>query len=335
MFERILVPLDGTKRSEKAIPVAARIARASKGTIVLVEVILPPVEFGTYTPDRTVALKPGAFVERTETAASYLRGITMLYASDLAGIDVETEILAGAVSPELSRAASKEKADLIVLCSRGEVGLKRRVFGSVAQEMERHSATAVLVLNEHEARFPASGAPHPLRVLVPLDGSLLSEEALLPAASLTAAVSSSPQSELHLLRVVDGPLIYENRKGQAYMSDLVREGALQDAEMYLESVIERRTKDLMKLNLCMKSSVVASMNVAGAIVQEAEQARGTASSFDLIAMTTHGRSGLLRVALGSVTENVLGATKLPLLIIRSRQAKVKPGYSPCPSSLAE
>lgn len=136
-----------------------------------------------------MALKPGAFVERKETAASYLRGITMRYASDLAGIDVETENLAGAVSPELSRAAHQEKADLIVLCSRGDVGLKRRVFGSIAQELERHSTTAVLVLNEHEARFPAPGTPYPLRVLVPLDGSILSEEALLPTAYLTAAVS--------------------------------------------------------------------------------------------------------------------------------------------------
>lgn len=76
------------------------------------------------------------------------------------------------------------------------------------------------------------------------------------------------------MHVVDEPSIYENRKGQAYMSDLVRERAVQDAEVYLESVIERYAKDLVGLHLCMRSSVVASMNVAGAIVQEAEQTKG-------------------------------------------------------------
>ena len=86
MFQRILVPLDGSELSEKAIPVAAWIARASGGTIVFVSVVLPPIEFGTYSPDRTIPLKPGAFERREVEAKNYLTAVITTHAENLAGI---------------------------------------------------------------------------------------------------------------------------------------------------------------------------------------------------------------------------------------------------------
>src|SRR5260370_16881287 len=104
MFKRILVPLDGSKRSERAIPVAARIARATGGTIVFVEVVLPAVELGTYTGDRTIELKPSAFARREEAAASYLESIREPYASELAGIKTELDLSPGAAAPPIYQA---------------------------------------------------------------------------------------------------------------------------------------------------------------------------------------------------------------------------------------
>lgn len=66
MFQRILVPLDGSKYAERAIPVAARLARASGGSLVFVRVVLPPVKFGTHTPQHSIALKPEAFEARKD-----------------------------------------------------------------------------------------------------------------------------------------------------------------------------------------------------------------------------------------------------------------------------
>lgn len=151
MFERILVPLDGSKRSERAIPVAARIARATGGTIVFVEVVLPPVEFEIYSGDRTIELKPSAFQRREEAASSYLTSIPETYANELAGINTELDLTAGAASPETYEAARFEGIDLIVLCGHGETGLKRWALGSIAQEAVRHSPVPVLALNEHSA----------------------------------------------------------------------------------------------------------------------------------------------------------------------------------------
>ena len=322
MFERILVPLDGSKASEQAIPVAARIARATGATIVFVEVVLPPVEFGTYTADRTVELKPSAFERREERAGGYLARIPETYASELAGIRTELDLSAGAASPEIYEAARLEGVDLIVLCSHGETVLKRWAFGSIAQEAVRHSPVPVLVLNEHSVFPTLLDVPHPLRVLVTLDGSVLAESAILPAAYLVTALSASLQNELHLLRVVDLPSAYGSMKSQAHISDGVHEEAKQEAENYVQSIAARCTMDLAGFNLQVSSSVVDSTDVAGTIVREAAQARDVVKStgYDLIAMATHGRSGLPRLLMGSVTEHVLGATTLPLFVVRPKLA---------------
>ena len=148
MFQRILVPLDGSELSEKAIPVAAWIARASGGTIVFVSVVLPPIEFGTYSPERTFALKPSAFERREAEANRYLTGITTKYADELAGINTEIDVTAGAMSAGIYSEARLEHVDLIVIYSKGETGLNRWVFGSIAQEVVRHSPVPVLVLQE-------------------------------------------------------------------------------------------------------------------------------------------------------------------------------------------
>ena len=148
MFQRILVPLDGSELSEKAIPVATWIARASGGTIIFVSVVLPPIEFGTYSPDRTIPLKPGAFVIRETEAKSYLTGVLTTYANELAGIPTEIDVTAGAVSSEIYSEARLEHVDLIVIATKSETGLTRWVFGSVAEEVVRRSPVPVLVLQE-------------------------------------------------------------------------------------------------------------------------------------------------------------------------------------------
>jgi nucleotide-binding universal stress UspA family protein len=148
MFQRILVPLDGSDLSEKAIPVAAWIAHASGGTIVFVNVVLPPIEFGTYSPERTISLKPSAFERREVEAKNYLTGVISTHADELKGITTEIDVTAGAVSSEIYSEARLVHVDLIVICSKGETGLKRWVFGDVAQEVVRHSTVPVLVLQE-------------------------------------------------------------------------------------------------------------------------------------------------------------------------------------------
>ncbi len=329
MFQRILVPLDGSDGAERAIPVAARIARASGGSIVFIRVVPPPAEVGTFGTGLhgTIAMKPEVEASEKEfaDATNYLVTVITAYVDELAGIATETDVATGAASSTIFSTAGYEYVDLIVMCSHGETGLKRWVFGSVAQQAVRHSPVPVLVLNEHGVVPPVPDAAHPLRILVPLDGSELAESALEPATQLIAALTAPAQGELHLLRVVDLPSAYGKMKSQAYISDGVQEEARKEAEAYVKAVADRLYETTFatgKLNIT--SSAAVSTDVAGTIIKLAEQTEGDeSSSCDLIAIATHGRGGLRRMVMGSVTEHLLGSTRLPLLIVRPHEAEMK------------
>lgn len=333
MFQRILVPLDGSERAERAIPVAASLARAMGGTLVFLRVVLPPVEFGTYGVDHLVAVKPNAYEARLAEAESYLDKVQIAYAEDLAGLAIEKEVDSGAVSSSICVAARLEHVDLVVLCSQGETSLKRWFFGSVAQEAIRQSPAPVLVLEEAGVGFPAPGVARPLRVLVPLDGSPLAEAVLEPAVHLATALAGPAPVLLHLLRIAELPSGYGSLKSQAYLFESVQEEARQEALAYLRIVADRlRAEVFPGWKLTITSSVLTHRGVAGAIVQAAERPtrEEELGGFHLIAMATHGRSGLSRLLMGSVTEHVLGATRLPLFIVRPQEreaAREKGGES--------
>ncbi len=331
MFQRILVPLDGSNSSERAIPVAARIARACGGSIVFLHVVLLPAEVGTFGGGLrgTIAMKPAIEASEKELAgaASYLAAIIAAYADELAGIATEMDVAAGAASPIIFSTTHDEHVDLVVLCSHGETGLKRWVLGSVAQQAVRHSPVPVLVLNEHGMVPPVFYAAHSLRILVPLDGSALAEAAVEPAAQLIAALAAPAQCELHLLRVVDLPSAYGRMKSQAHLSDSVQEEARKEAETYVQAMAERlreTTFAAFKLNITWSAAV--NSDVAGTIIKQAEQTESS-DGYDVITIATHGRGGFKRLVMGSVTEQLLGATKLPLLIVRPQPAQDKPTTS--------
>jgi nucleotide-binding universal stress UspA family protein len=315
MFQRIVVPLDGSERAERAIPVAARLARASGGSIVFVRVVLPPVDFGKYAARHTTVWERKLYETERGEAASYLAGIILTHASDLVGIDTEMGVASGIVPPTICSVAGSEHADLIVVCSRGETGLSRWFFGSVAQEVVRHSPVPVLVLHEQGAALPS-------RAVVALDSSPFSESALEPAAQLIAALAAPTQGILHLLRVVDLPPAEGTWRSQAHIDAAMRVQARHEAESYLRAVAEHLCHGpLAALKLAITSSVVASPDVARTIIHQAEHGGMTGQVGDcaLIALATHGRTGLRRLLMGSVTEQVLGATKLPLLVVRPQE----------------
>jgi nucleotide-binding universal stress UspA family protein len=179
------------------------------------------------------------------------------------------------------------------------------------------------VLNERGILPAALSAAHRLRVLVPLDGSALAEAALEPAAQLIAALAAPAQCDLHLLRVVDLPPAYGSMKSQAHISDSMQQEARQEAQTYVQAMAERlRETTFATCKLQLTSSVAVSTDVAGTISTQAEQT-GSSDGYDVIAIATHGRGGLKRLVMGSVTEHLLGSTKLPLLIVRPQETETK------------
>lgn len=335
MFERILVPLDGSTRAEAALPIAARVARATGGSVVLLQVISLPMSDGMIYgygsglnmgygygggPDMSYGYGSGQSAiatiseqvgETEETdAAAYL---TRMAHSDLfAGITTTTEVDVGFPAPQILALAEQRSVNLIILCSHGRTGLTRWVLGSVAQRVIHHSHVPVLVLREEGSALTATGRP--LSAVVALDGSPLAETALLPTAHLVAALAQHTRGVLHLLHVVRP---YVSLSDEDAISHHDRE-EVEQAQVYLQRVRERLLEQTSDLNLQITWAAPLAQDAAETIVTTAEKGTERTGEIgcDVLAMATHGHGGIERWVMGSVTERVLEATTLPMLVVR-------------------
>jgi nucleotide-binding universal stress UspA family protein len=158
-------------------------------------------------------------------------------------------------------------------------------------------------------------------MLVPLDGSPLAETVLAPARTLALALTQPGPAYIHLLLVV--PPYGAVRE---YMPDAL---LLDGATVYLEQVARGLRSQGDDGALTVTWSVVAQGDIAhgilAAVEMEATSVAGeSVPRCGMIAMATHGHSGVARWALGSVTERVLHGTKLPLLIVRPQEVMAAP-----------
>jgi nucleotide-binding universal stress UspA family protein len=312
MFQRILVPLDGSERAERVLPIAGRIARATDGTVILMQVVNFPAEYVQYLAETKAFTTTLLDVEQTQ-AQNYLKNLTT--SDDLDGVTKAVSVVRGAPAVAILAVVHEQQADLIVISSHGRTGFKGWALGNVAMKVARHSPVPVLVLREGGSVLVStySDEARSFRALVTLDGSDLAERALVPAAHLVAALSAPQTGALHLNRVVELPPA--DSQHSQLMDATAREYALSQAATYLSTAADQlRTGLGADLKLSITWSVVADEDVAHSIVRTAEE--GEPGGYDLIAMATHGRSGIQRWEMGSVTERVLQATKRPLLIVR-------------------
>ncbi len=286
MVKRILVPLDGSARAEGALPAAGWIARGSGGTVVLMQVVNFPATYGQYLAQTRAFTSDLLDVQQIQ-AENYLKH--MAKSDDLDGVEKTIQVVRGAPALAILAVAHEQQADLILLCSHGRTGLRRWALGSAVQKVARQSPVPVLVLREGG-----------------------------PAADLIMALSTSETGVLHLTCVVELPAA-DSEPGQ-HLEPQAREQALSQATTYLSTVADQLRHDLAGTHQpAITWSVVTDEDVAHGILRVAEE--GESADYDLIAMATHGRSGIQRWVVGSITERVLLATKRPLLIVRSWKAR--------------
>ena len=325
MFQRIVLPLDGSRRAEAAIPVAARLARASHGTVILMRAVEPLTAYGPYI-SRPSGPASTFSSQARDDVSSYLNRVAG--DTSLAGLRVTIRVTEGAAADSILSLSRAEHADLIVMCAHGVTGPHHWKLGGVSQHVVRHALSPVLLLSEPTpgAELDASGdqLAHVLRALIPLDGSMVAEAAIPAAIELMSALA--PQTgTLHLLGVVS-PFTAEDLK--------VSEAELVErASEYLDRVAQQlRDTPTEHLRLAITSSVVVDADAAERIISVAEPehevgADAQAPGYDIIVMATHGRTGVARWALGSITERVLQTTKQPLLIVRPFAARPTAGVA--------
>jgi nucleotide-binding universal stress UspA family protein len=278
MFKRILVPLDGSQLAERGLAPSLALAEAYQSEVLFLRVPDPAITSGLAP---TLAARQSLERARQESA-EYLAKIRQGF--ERFGVAPRSEVLDGEVAEVLLETATQEGVDLIVISSHGRSGVSRWVYGSVAERVLGHAPCPVLVLRSER----------PLaRLLIPLDGSPLSEQAVAPG--LAAARAWHSQS-ISLLRGIPAPAEGEEAP----------EAALREAQEYLQSVAARQAPAGLHLQY-----VVLPEPAADTIVEYAEQ-----ENMDLIVMATHGRTGLQRWRYGSVTEKVLHGTACSMLVVR-------------------
>ncbi len=283
MLDAILVPLDGSPLAERALPIAARLARAAGAALHLAHVHTP----ATPNPILIEGL-PVIDQDLRSLAAEHQRIYLERAAASVAGdgLRVVTARLTsdGPVAGALSAYAREVGAGLIVMTTHGRTGFLHLWLGSVAEALVYASRTPLLLLRPDAA---GAIADRPLRrILAPLDGSAAAEEILPHAAEIA--------------RLEGGELVIAQFIGGAVQSTGV-------AEAYLGKVAERlaptRAFPLVRETGQVAEGVIALAAELGA---------------DLVALTTHGRTSAPRAALGGVADRVLHAAPLPLLVLRPR-----------------
>jgi nucleotide-binding universal stress UspA family protein len=289
MVKRILVSLDGTTFSEQALPWALSIAKRSGAAIHLATVeVPPPMAF----PDVTF-LQPliDAELAYLDVAAERLRAA--------GASDVSLTVLTGNAPESLEAHRSEIGADLTVMATHGRGPLARSWLGSVADHFARSTAAPVLMVRpDEDAGEPdLSQLPNVDRIALTLDGSAVSESAIQPTVSIARLFDAS----ITLVRVVE----YPHRTESVYLPD-----AVDAIEERLEESRKATHDELERVATQLETRVV--IHAAEGILTIAAECGA-----DLIAMASHGRGGVRRLVLGSVTDKVLRGSRQPVLIVRA------------------
>ena len=317
MLKRILAPLDGSERAEHGLALAARLARGSGAELLLVRVVsMPPLRMAPYGEPAQIAL--ALIAQARQDAEDYLADVTQRPL--LEGISVQARTIEGHVTADILNTARDEGCDMIVISTHGYSGFNRWRLGRVAAQVARHSPVPVLIVPARGEQTPPKD-DEDMRVLVTLDGSELAEAAIAPALDVARSLAAPERISAHLLEVVEffAVLMADNSRdgGLSPVSSAaigVEEQALHAARAYLETVAGRIRRQYPDITVTVSALLAA--DVAGMISDVAEDEPG----YNVIAMATHGRGGVQRWALGSITERVLHTARVPLIIARSQAA---------------
>jgi nucleotide-binding universal stress UspA family protein len=296
----IVVLLDGSELAEQAVPVAATLAGRADAELILVHVHAPTAVDPIYVEGLPVIDEHMRSLRR-EHEQAYLDGARERLAT---GARASTVLLEGRVASAVATDARTRAAQLLVLTTHGRSGFERAWLGSVADELTRISPVPLLLIRPQTA-LPATRFR---RILVPLDGSPLAETVVEHAIRMAKL---EPEAEIVLLGVLPddstpvlGPASLLRPSAASEERARKREAA---TRAYLDGIAAR----VRSAGLGATARIQAARAVAATILETARSER-----VDLVALSTHGRSGLLRMALGSVADKVVRGSQTPILLYR-------------------
>ena len=285
MYQRVMVPMDGSEFGEYAIPFALQIAGRMGADVDLVHVHTPAPD------DGLSGITPYQF---QNAAAHYVEWDRVEFQHDVdrieekaralaneSGLSVSARVLSGEVLHALLSEAETFHADIIVMATHARTGLQRARFGSVADLVVRNARMPVLLVQPSTVDRWRTAAGTYRRILVPLDGSRYSEAVLESAGDF----ARSHGAEITLVHVT------------------------KQSNSVADEYLERVAASSIALGTETRFETIKAIRVAEGIMEAAERC-----SADLIALATHGRGGLSRLLVGSTANHVLALTQLPVLL---------------------
>ncbi len=312
MFSKILVPLDGSKLAEKALPYADEMAIHLGSNVTLLHSrdtgeATRHKEMQTYL-DKTAADMEkriaGAFTNKAKPKAKVTTAIT------------GTAGLVNNAAAEILKYADTENIDMIIMATHGRTGITRWMLGDTANKVTRASTCPILLIR---AATKVPEDIHLERILVPMDGSKESEAVLPYVENLVNKV----KSDIKLLNVVELLYhVYAYPAATGYGGDGIVRVPFNPEEM--KSYKEAGEKYIKGISGKLKekgynNSAEVRVGVPGEEIIQAEKEIKP----ELVVMSTYGHSGFGRWEHGSITDKVLHAGATPLLLVRPQKSEAK------------
>ncbi len=295
MYERILVPLDGSKVAELALPYAEELAGVFNSEVVLIGICEP--EESQYSHMCQLYIEKMAEVVRNRIKKVSPR------------VTVSSVALHGRTAEGIIDYAEKNDVSLVIMVSHGRSGIMPWALGSVANKVLQRIGMPILLIRAKAPHLEAGAQGLFNRILVPLDGSDAGEAALPHIRQLSEKLGS----EVILLQVVAAGQHVHTIGGLDYVrfTEQQIESMKAEAKEYLEKVKQRLagTKGVIKLE-------VKVGDATHEIIKFADEVK-----IGLVTVSSHGRSGIRQWISGSVTHKILHAGNTPVLLVKALGVK--------------
>jgi nucleotide-binding universal stress UspA family protein len=307
MFDPILVPLDGSLLAECVLPHASAIARAFDARVML----LRGLERNQANEKAQLFDLVNWQINKTG-AKLYLEKISARLQKS--GLRVETTLLEGRVAESITDFAQNQGIKLVILSSHGRSGLSQWGISSVAQKIIFSAPTSVFIIRAHQPAASELEERRYTQIMVPLDGSRRAEN-VLPMVTLLARFQ---QSRIHIVHVVKAPEMPRQlplAREDVDLSNRIIARNHEEAIRYLDQVRLHSPLD----GIDVQTHLLTRDNAAAALHELVKQ-----EAIDLVALSAHGYSGNDQWPYGSLVNNFILYSKVPLLIVQDLPAKEEP-----------
>lgn len=291
MFKRILLPLDGSEQSEKALAYGEELAVRLGSELVLYHV---------HRHDQQ---------EQEHLYSVYLESIAARLRGKLrkTGAKVTTQVEAGDPQHSICDLVGKNEIDLIIMAASSSSGMKvGKALGSVTDHVCRTVPIPVMLIRPESVRPTGSKGRLLKRLLIPLDGSELSRLALSVGEGLAAELKLS----ITIFQMASMIRLYNDGSEAAAYGIYERFNETEKRRVSTE--MQETAKGLRAKGIKATSKVTSGFDAAYEIIELSKKA-----GVDLVVMSTHGRTGLGRWVFGNVAEKVLRHGQTPLLLVHS------------------